>query len=118
MTDYKKVFLIINLLPFLFCKFPIIGKMIFINGTLLHGSELIFYNKNNNIIKLFKYWDISFNIFSGFYVNYTTSWVPYNYLLSLIAIISWQVNRRYLKHNKLVHLFLVQNILCLGTYYY
>ena len=34
------------LLPFLYCKWPIIGKMIFINGTLLHGSEIIFYNKN------------------------------------------------------------------------
>lgn len=92
------------------------GKMIFLNGLLYHGSNIII--SNNNIIKLLKYWDVSFNIFSAIYVNYTTAWQPYNYLLTLISLTAWQVNRLYFKNNKLIHLFLVQDTLCLASYYY
>ena len=112
MRDYKEIFLIINLFPFIYSKWKYLSKLIIINGTLYHGSIIIF-PKYTNILRK---WDVLCNLLAGIYVNYSTSWQPYTIIFTLLAVVSWKLNK-YFNNNKLIHAFFVQNPLCICSYY-
>ena len=113
MGDYKEIFLIINLLPFIYSNWTYTSRLIIINGTLFHGTKFIYPKYSDK----FRTWDVICNLLISIYVNYTSTWQPYTKMFILFAGICWRLNTYFNNNNKFIHAFFVQTPLYICSYY-
>ena len=87
---------------------PFVTFVIIANGLLCHGSA---YFKSRLYVG-FKSIDIITNIGLTIYVNAHSYWIPQTQFCSMFALLMWTLNNIYFNKSAVVHVLLVQAVLC------
>ena len=82
-----------------------------VNGVTYHGVASVL-----GPIRVLKLWDIVWNCLFVAYTNMVTHWQPHTFGLTVIALVSWQLNNLVFKRSPLLHVAGVQWPCCLALY--
>lgn len=108
--------LTVGLLPFAFTwvvnRAAWIGYVVFANGVVFHMGVAT----DAPFTRLAYLWDVSCNVALCIYVNVATHWQPGTALLTALSTTAWLLKKRLPKWWFLVHIVMVQWLLCLLLY--